>query len=74
MKNKNQFVTPHKGSWQVIGANNSRATYVFDTQKQAIDKAITIAKNQHSEVVIQGRNGKIRSKNSYGNDPFPPKG
>ena len=74
MKNNNQFVTPHNGLWQVKGANNSKATNVFDTQQQAIDKAISIAKNKRVEVVIQGKNGKIRSKNSYGNDPFPPKG
>ena len=30
-------------------------------------------KNQ-SEVLIHGTNGKIRAKDSYGNDPNPPKG
>ena len=31
------------------------------------------AKKKKTEVVIHGRNGKIRSKDSYGNDPNPPK-
>ena len=32
-----------------------------------------IARNQRSEVVTHGRDGRIRSKDSYGNDPSPPK-
>ncbi|MGN6196284.1 MAG: DUF2188 domain-containing protein [Ginsengibacter sp.] len=71
---KNQHVTPHSnGGWQVKGAGNERATTVTKTQKQAIDAAISIAKNQKSEVVIHGSGGKIRDRDSYGNDPFPPK-
>lgn len=71
---KNQHVTKHPdGGWQVKGAGNEKATKVTDTQKQAIDAAIPIAKHQKSEVVIHGENGKIRDKDSYGNDPNPPK-
>lgn len=32
-----------------------------------------IAQNQHSELVIHGRNGQIRDKDSHGHDPCPPK-
>ena len=71
---KNQHVTPHKeGGWQG-GENNSRITKNFNTQKEAINKAREIAINQKSEVLIHGENGKIREKNSYGNDNYPPKG
>lgn len=72
---KNQHVTPHTGGgWQVKGAGNSKATVVTTTQKEAIAKAKSIATSQKSEVVIHGTDGKIREKNSYGNDPYPPKG
>ena len=72
---KNQHVTHRSdGNWQVKGAGNSRATVVTATQREAIDIAITIARNQHSEMVVHGRDGRIREKNSYGNDPYPPKG
>lgn len=72
---KNQHVTPHaKGGWQVKGAGNSRATARTATQVDAISIARNIARNQRSEVVIHRANGQIRDKNSYGNDPFPPKG
>lgn len=72
---KNQHITPHpKGGWQVKGAGNSRATVRTSTQKQAIDVGCSIARNQQSELVIHRTNGQIRAKDSYGNDPFPPKG
>ncbi|MGG7160232.1 hypothetical protein BH721_01370 [Clostridium baratii] len=70
----NQHVTPKDGSWQVKGAGNSKATKIFDTQAEAISYARDIAINQNSELVIHGRDGRIREKNSYGNDPFPPRG
>lgn len=70
---KSQFVSPHSGKWSVKGAGNSKATAVFNTQAQAYNRARSIAQNQHSEVVVQGKNGQIRVKNSFGNDPCPPK-
>ncbi|MFI3293203.1 MAG: DUF2188 domain-containing protein [Rikenellaceae bacterium] len=71
---KNQHVVKSANGWAVKGAGNSKATVIKPTQKQAEGVAIKIAKNQKSEVVIHGVNGKIRDKNSYGNDPYPPKG
>jgi uncharacterized protein YdaT len=71
---KNQHVTKHPGGgWQVKGAGNEKATKVTDTQKQSIDVAKVIAKHQKSEVVIHGMDGRIRDKDSYSNDPMPPK-
>lgn len=74
MTKKNQHVVPHEDGWAVKGAGNERATYVVSTQKEAIEIAKEIAQNQKSEVVIHGTDGQIREKNSYGNDPNPPKG
>lgn len=71
---KNQHVVPHEDGWAVLGAGNDRATGVFDTQQQAIDRGREIAINQHSELVIHRPNGQIREKNSYGNDSYPPEG
>lgn len=70
---KNQWVSPRDGQWAVHGEGNSRDTKLFDTQLAAQQYAISIAKNQRSEVIVQGRNGRIRSKDSYGNDPCPPR-
>lgn len=74
MSGKNQHVVPHKGGWAVKGAGNGRATSVHETQVKAIGAARGIAQNQHSELLIHGRNGQIRERDSFGNDPFPPKG
>lgn len=71
---KNQHVTPHNGRWQVKGEGNVKASHVFDTQKEAIDAARTIANNQNSELFIHGKDGRIRDRDSHGHDPFPPKG
>ncbi|WP_294472008.1 DUF2188 domain-containing protein [uncultured Ruminococcus sp.] len=72
---KNQHVTRRPdGNWQVKGEGNKRATAVTSTQKESISIATGIARNQQSELVIHGKDGKIREKNSYGHDPYPPKG
>lgn len=71
---KNQHVTRHSsGGWQVIGAGNSKATKLFDTQREAENYGREIAKNQHSELITHGRDGRIRSKDSFGNDFIPPR-
>lgn len=71
---KNQHVLPNGNSWKVQGAGNEKATAVTKTQSEAIKIAMGIAKNQHSELIIHGTDGKIREKNSYGDDPYPPVG
>jgi hypothetical protein len=70
---KNQHVVPRGGNWAVKGAGNEKATKITNTQAEAIKIAREIAINQQSEVVIHRQNGQIRDKDSYGNDPCPPK-
>ena len=74
MEGKNQHVVPHEDGWAVKGEGNQRATSVHNTQQQAIDAAREIARNQQSELIIHRPNGRIRDKDSHGQDPFPPKG
>lgn len=75
MASKSIHVTPHKdGGWQVKTAGKERASKVCTTQKECISHATTQAKNNAAELYIHGRNGQIREKNSFGNDPFPPRG
>lgn len=70
---KNQHVVPADGSWGVRGEGNERRTSIHDTQAEAIEAAREIARNQQSEVVIHRPDGRIRDKDSYGRDPFPPR-
>ncbi|MBB6324741.1 uncharacterized protein YdaT [Algoriphagus iocasae] len=73
-KGKNQHVVRHADGWAVRGAGNEQVTQITDTQREAIQIAREIAQNQQSELLIHGRNGRIRERDSFGNDPFPPKG
>jgi hypothetical protein len=72
-KGKNQHIVKHSEGWAVKGAGNSKATRVTNTQKEAINIAQDIARNQESDTKVHGMDGKIRAGNSYGNDPHPPK-
>ncbi len=74
MSGKNQHVVPTgDGNWGVRGAGNQRLTRITDTQAEAIEIGKEIAQNQNSELFIHGRNGQIRSKDSYGHDDCPPR-
>ena len=72
-RGKNQHVVKHPDGWAVQGADNSKATKATDTQKEAIERAEQIARNQQSDTKVHGRDGKIRARNSYGDDLYPPK-
>jgi len=72
-KGKNQYVMPIKGGWGVKGEGNSKLTAKTDTKAEALKIGTNIAKNQQSELTILKKDGKIQNKNSYGNDPFPPR-
>ena len=73
-KGNNQHVLPHGDEWAVRGAGNTRVTSKHATQLEAIEKAREIAIRNESELLIHNREGRIRAKNSYGDDPHPPKG
>jgi len=74
MSKKSAHVVPStKGGWSVRTSGAARAAKVFDTQEEAIKYARTLAKNAGSELYIHGRDGSIRDKDTYSNDPFPPR-
>ncbi len=73
MPKKNVHVAKHNDGWAVKKEGNQRASSVHPTQKQAIDAGRDAAKAERSELVIHGRDGKIRDKDSFGPDPFPPR-
>lgn len=74
MAAKNQHVVPRGNKWAIRKAGAVKVTRRFDTQKEAIKAARGIAVKQGGEVFIHGRDGRIRERDSYGNDPFPPPG
>jgi hypothetical protein len=58
----------------VKGSGSDRATSVHTTQREAVAVARGIARNQGAELFVHGENGRIRERNTYGSDAFPPKG
>jgi uncharacterized protein YdaT len=74
MAGRNQHVIPHQDKWAIKGEGSQRVTSVHETQAEATEKARDIARRQKSELLVHGRDGQIRSRDSFGNDPFPPKG
>lgn len=74
MKQKSIHVVPHSDGWAVRSSGASKPANVLPTQQAAISLGTTRAKATSTELFIHGRDGKIRERNSFGSDPFPPRG
>lgn len=73
MSKKSVHVTPQGDGWKVKSANAERAAKITATQAEAIQIGRRIAANRGAELIVHRVDGRIRSKDSYGNDPFPPR-
>ena len=70
---KNVHVVPRDEGWALRKEGNTRDTARFPTQKDAIEAGRGVAQAEKSELVIHGKDGRIRDKDSFGHDPFPPR-
>lgn len=71
---KDIHVVPHPdGGWATRREGADRVSSRHPTQREAINTARERAICEQAEVVIHGRNGRIRDSDSYGNDPNPPR-
>ena len=66
-------VVPHKDGWSVEREGGKRPLAVKATQAQAAEQGRDTARKDHAEFNLHGRDGRIRQKDSYGNDPNPPR-
>lgn len=66
-------VVPHGGGWATRKEGAARVGVATATQREAIARARDQAKREKVEVVIHGRDNRIRDSDSYGRDPNPPK-
>ncbi|MDD2229944.1 MAG: DUF2188 domain-containing protein [Candidatus Cloacimonetes bacterium] len=74
MRKTTHVVPAPNGGWNVKQGGGQRASGHHPTQKEAIEQARELSLKQHSELVIHGRDGRIRECDSHGKDPYPPKG
>jgi hypothetical protein len=61
------------GDWATKREGKPTPLSTHKTQADAMKQGAFLAKLDGVEHVIHGRDGKIRDKDSYGNDPFPPR-
>jgi ATP-binding cassette, subfamily B, bacterial len=62
-------VVPSDDGWRVDVEGQSRASGTYDTQQAAWQQAKQIAQRTQSEALLHGRNGQIRERKSYRQDP-----
>ena len=79
-QNHNRLRTVHltwhsvPGEWQVKEGGSTTVLYRSATKDPAIAYGRTYARSIKGELVIHNMDGTIAERESYGNDPFPPRG
>lgn len=74
MSRKTHHVVPDSdGGWNVKKGGADRASKHFDTKQEAVDWGRQVSRNQETEFLIHGKDGKIQQSDSHGGDPHPPK-
>lgn len=73
---KSNHVVPSKakGGWAVKKSGSVRASKSFSTKDAAVKFGRQISKSERTELYIHKKDGSIQNRNSYGKDPYPPKG
>ena len=61
------------GQCSVRKTGEGRASRVFSSKSDAVSFARALAKDRCGELIIHGRDGRIREASSYGKDPYPPR-
>ena len=71
---KNYWTTKHPEGWATRAEGASRASGVSRTQSEAWERTKELARKSGGEAYLQGKNGQIRERNTYGYDPEKTKG
>jgi hypothetical protein len=66
---KNYIVNQGDKGWYVKRSEGDSSDKSFPTQQEAIEYGKKLATKAGGELTVFGRDGKIVSKDSYGNDP-----
>ena len=67
-------VAPNGTGWKVSQQGRVTPVATFPTKAQAEAQGRQLARQQRVEFILKGLDGRIQSRDSYGNDPFPPRG
>jgi hypothetical protein len=66
---KNIHVVHKSDSWAVEEEGKVDESMPFDTQEGAIEVAREMARRNKVELIVHAKDGTIRLRDSYGNDP-----
>lgn len=72
-KSTNLHVVPRGDGWAVRREGAGRVSSTHVTQTDATKQARNVARHEEGEVIIHRPDGRIRDRDSYGSDPFPPR-
>lgn len=74
MEKKSYHVIPKSnGEWSVKRTGAERATGNYASKKTAVTNAKKLVLKSGGELIIHEKDGRIKERDSYGNDPKPPK-
>ncbi|MCP3163142.1 DUF2188 domain-containing protein [Myxococcus qinghaiensis] len=73
MTKKNVHTVPSSGGSGWDNKVNGEVISHHHKKETAVEQGRSTARTNESEHVIHDKGGKIQEKNSYGNDPHPPK-
>ena len=76
MPNPKNFWTQRRedGNWESKREGAERASKVTETQAEAWEYSKERARDTGGEAFLKNREGLIRERNTYGDDPYPPEG
>ena len=76
MTKRSNYVVPsrEKGGWAVRKSSSTRVSKSFNRKEDAVKYGRELSRKEQTELYIHKKNGSIQDRNSYGKDPFPPKG
>jgi hypothetical protein len=71
---ENLHVVPRIGGWAVRSEGRTRPASIHSSQREAIDVARKLAKKTAAtRLVIHGRDGRIKERETFGVVPLPPR-
>jgi hypothetical protein len=73
MRKKEVHTVPNPAGGGWVNKVGGEVVSRHRTQENAVERGREISRQHHTEHAIHRRNGTIGRKNSYGNDPNPPK-
>ena len=67
-------VVPSEKGWQVKVEADGRSRSVHGIQSEALLAVREMARRSKTELLVNGRDGRVRERNTYGKDPRRSKG